>query len=138
MKTFLADTNIFIRFFTADDKRKAKSVLNTLKKVEAKKVELIITEAVFIEIIHILSSKKLYSLPRNQVKKLILSILILDNIKMANKKFYLQALDYYESKNIDITDCILAVTSIQSNNTGVYSFDTDFDKIEDIARVEKI
>jgi predicted nucleic-acid-binding protein len=138
MKTYLADTNIFIRFFTGDDKDKAHSVLQTMKRVKAKEIELIVTEAVLIEIIHILSSKRLYNLGRGEIKKLLVSILVLENIKVDRKRLYFQALDIYIARSIDFTDCVLAVRSLHSEIDGAYSYDEDFDKIDGVVRVEEV
>jgi predicted nucleic-acid-binding protein len=138
MKTYLADTNIFIRFFTGDDKDKAQSVLSTIKQVKAKQVELIVTEAVLIEIIHILSSKRLYNLEREEIKKLLVSLLVLENIKVDHKKLYFQALDMYVTRSIDFTDCILAVKSLHPEIDGVYSYDKDFDTLDGVVRVEEV
>jgi len=138
MKTYLADTNIFIRFFTGDDQDKAQSVLRTMKRVKAKEIELFVTEAVLVEIIHILSSKRLYNLERDEIKRLLISILVLENIKVDHKKLYFQALDIYITRSIDFTDCILAVKSLHSEIDGVYSYDEDFDKLEGVVRVEEV
>ena len=138
MKTYLADTNIFIRFFTGDDKDKAQSVLQTIKRVKTKEIELVLSEAVLIEIVHILSSKKLYALERDHIKKLLVSILVLDNAKIEHKKIYFQALDLYVAHAIDYTDCILAVKSLHPEINGVYSYDRDFDKIDGVLRLEEL
>jgi len=85
---------------------------------------------VIVEMVQILSSKKLYNLPREEVKKRIVAILLLENLKIENKKVYLQPLEIYIQYNIDFADCILAIKSQKAEFQGIYSYDRDFDKIE--------
>ena len=133
---YLADTNIFIRFLTNDDPKKSAEVRDQLLKVKNKESEVTTTEGVLIEIVQVLNSKVLYNLTRNDIRKRLTPILLLEKLKLENKNIYLLALDYFVEYNIDFTDCILAAKS--KNFDGVYSYDKDFDKIECVARVESL
>jgi|688.fasta_scaffold171899_2 predicted nucleic-acid-binding protein len=134
---YFADTNLFIRYFTNDDLTKAKAVFDLLQRVKKKEVELWISEVVVVEMVQILSSKKLYNLPREDVKKRIQAILLLENIKIEHKKVYLQALELYTQHNIDFGDCIIAIKVQKPEFEGLYSYDRDFDKIDGVVRIEK-
>lgn len=134
---YFADTNLFIRYFTNDDKIKAAAVYDLLQKVKNKELEVTISEIVVVEIVQILSSKILYDLPRNEIRKRLKAVLLLDKLKLENKSVYLLALDLYTQYNIDFADCIIAAKVQIGNFKALYSYDQDFDKIEGINRKEE-
>jgi predicted nucleic-acid-binding protein len=131
-----SDTNIFIRFFTNDDPVKAEAVSVLLQKVKNKEVELWLTEVIIVEIVQILSSKKLYNLSRKEVKKRLQVILLLDGLRIENKKVYLEALELYAEYPVDYADCIIAVKVKNQGFKALCSYDRDFDKISGVNRVE--
>jgi predicted nucleic-acid-binding protein len=128
---YFGDTNLFIRFLTKDDLVKAQAVYNLLQKVKKKEVELHVSEIVLAEIVHILSSKILYNLPRSEVKNKLQTLLLLENLKIPNKKNYFKALDFYSEYNIDFADCLIASRVLESD-LKLISFDKDFRKIEEM------
>ncbi len=128
---YFADTNIFIRFLTKDDLKKAEVVYRLLQKVRGKEVELHISEVVITEIVHILSSKVLYNLPRGEIKNKLQPLLFLENLKLPNKKIYFKALDFYSEYNIDFVDCVIA-SKVLDNDFKLISFGKDFEKIQEV------
>jgi len=135
---FVADTNIFIRFFTNDDPIKAATVHQAFQKVESKEIELFITESVFTEIVYVLSSPKLYAVERSKIEMLMKSILILDNTKMEKKTDYLHALDIFTKSRLDIEDCVIIAKAKRMKVQGIFSFDRDLDGVHSVPRIEKV
>jgi predicted nucleic-acid-binding protein len=100
-----------------------------LQKVKKKELEIEISESVIVEIVQFLSSKALYNLPKAEIQKRIFSVLILENLRLENKKVYIQAFNLYSQHNLDFTDCLLAAKTGQTKYAGLYSYDKDFNKI---------
>ncbi|MEA3355071.1 MAG: PIN domain-containing protein [Patescibacteria group bacterium] len=136
MKVEFVDTNIFIRFITKDDEKKAKKVFELFKLVEQGKAKLIVNEATLAEVVYTLSSKKLYALSREKVKQVLIPIIEMKGLKIKNKDVFLLALDYMIDKKVDFEDALIAAYMVKSKTKRVYSYDRDFDKFKQIKRVE--
>ncbi|MFH1280129.1 MAG: PIN domain-containing protein [Candidatus Beckwithbacteria bacterium] len=136
MKVKFVDTNIFIRFITKDDEKKAKKVFELFKLVEQGKIKLIVIEAVLAEVVYTLSSKKLYALSMEKVRQVLIPIIEMKGLKMENKNVFLLALDYMIDKKVDFEDALIVAYMVKSKIKRVYSYDRDFDKFKQIKRVE--
>ncbi len=127
------DTNLFIRYFTRDDEKKAQKVLALLKRVEKNEEKIITSSFVIFETIFTLES--FYKVQKKEIKELMLPILNLKGLKFLNKGIYLQALDIYAKENISFTDAFNAAFILERGIKEIYSYDKDFDKIEGIKRI---
>ena len=56
MKLKTIDSNVFLRFITKDDERKARKVFRLFEQVSCGEVELFVLEVVIAEVIYILAS----------------------------------------------------------------------------------
>ena len=130
------DTNIIIRLLTGDDERKRKDSTALFEKVSTGELILSAPEAVIADAVFVLSSPRLYNLPKTEIRNLLIPLLRYPNFKVDNKQILIQALDYYADRNIDFADAILAVLTQQSEKKTIYSYDHDFDKFPDITRKE--
>jgi len=97
---------------------------------------LITCEAVIAEVIYVLSSPSLYNLPRDKTSSLLLPIINLKGIKLPQKRLYIKALDIYSSKNIDFEDALIVAYMERRKIKEIYSYDRDFDKVEELKRLE--
>lgn len=134
MPSRFLDTNIFLRYFTKDDDKKAQKALALLQRIEKgeERVEtslLVIFETVF-------TLKRRYHVTKSRIKELLLPILRLRGIHLPSKNLCIAALDLYVAHNISFADAFNTVYMKARGMTEVYSFDTDFDKIKDITRLE--
>lgn len=136
MKLRFIDTNIFIRFITKDDPRKAEKCFTFFKRVSDKKIFLTTTESVLSEVIFILSSKALYNLTRERIRDLLLPIINLSGFKISFKKVFINALEIYAGSRIDFEDCLTVSYMKQKEIKEIYSYDRDFDKFSFIKRLE--
>ena len=59
------DTNVLVRYLTKDDPDLAARAYEILQEVEQGTRPIFMTEAVLAEVIYVLSSKKLYNIPRS-------------------------------------------------------------------------
>jgi len=127
------DTNLLIRYFTRDDEEKAQKVLDLLKRVERNEERVITSSLVIFETVFTLQS--FYKVPREKIKELVSPILELRGLKLLDKEIYQLALDIYVKKNISFADAFSAAFILKKEIKEIYSYDEDFDRIEEIRRV---
>jgi predicted nucleic acid-binding protein len=133
MRKFL-DTNIFLRYFTKDDEKKAYDVLALLKRIERNEEKVITSPLVIFEVIFTLQSY--YKLPREQIKELLLPILNLRGLKLPFKSVFEKALEMFPQVNIPFADIFNYYFMVEEGIKEIYSYDEDFDKFEGIKRLE--
>ena len=131
MKAVILDTNIIIRFVTSDDKIKQKKVASFFEKIEKGEMTALIPDVIFAEIVFVLVSKKLYSLPKKTIQAILLPIINLSHIKLHNKKSIKRALELFVKHGLDFEDALIAAYAEKGKNE-ILSFDTDFEKIPSI------
>lgn len=130
------DANIFIRHLTQDHPTFSLACTALLMKAEQGEIVLTTSESVVTEVVQVLSSPRLYQLPRPQICTLLTALLSLPGIKCANRSILTQALSIYARENIDFSDCLTIAHMQQSSLTELYSYDQDFDRFEMIHRLE--
>lgn len=94
------------------------------------------TEAVIAEVVYVLSSKRLYDVPRPTICQRLNAILDLQGLRLRNKSVYRRALGLYATIPVDFVDCLVATRMEQAAIARVVSFDTHFDRLPGITRVE--
>lgn len=130
------DTDVLIRLLTGDDPKKQAHARTLFKQVESGEMILRASETVIADAVFVLSSPKLYNLPRTEVRDLLAPILRLPNFKVLRRQSVIRALDIYAATNLDFGDAFI-VASMQANgSTLLYSYDGDFDHIPNLTRVE--
>lgn len=131
--TFL-DTNIFIRYLTADDPVKAARCERLFDKV-AKGHEQVVTHSVVIaEVIWVLTGR--YGLPKARVVDALTPLVSLDGFQLHDKERMLSALELFRTKPIDFVDAVTVVTMQAIGVQPIYSYDTDFDRLPGLRRLE--
>lgn len=134
MSACFLHTNILLRYLTRDDEPKAQRALNLLTRVERGEEKVITSSLVIFETVFTLQS--FYRVPRQRIKELILPIISLRGLHLPGKSLYYQTFDLYVTKNISFVDAYNAVYMLSEGISNIYSWDTDFDKIEGIVRLE--
>jgi len=130
------DTNIFIRYLTRDDPDKAARAYALLLEVERGERLVMTTEAVLTEVVHVLSSKALYNVPRQIIRQRLYDLLALSGLRLRDKRTYRRALDLYAQQNLDFVDCLIVAQMERAKVAALISFDRGFDWIPGITRVE--
>ena len=74
------DTNVFLRYYTRDDEKKAEEVLRLLQKVEKNEEKVITSPLVIFEVIFTL--EKYYTVPKKEIRDLLQPILDLRGLKL--------------------------------------------------------
>lgn len=128
------DTGILLCYFTRDNEQKAQQVLNLLLRVERGEEKVTTSSLVIFETV--ITLQRFYKVPRPRIKELVTSIISLRGLQLPGKNVYYHAFDLYISKNISFADAYNAAYMLAEQIPSIYSWDTDFDKIEGIIRVE--
>lgn len=128
------DTNILLRYFTKDDAAKAQKALALLQRIERGEKRVETSLPVIFETVFTLKSR--YHVPKERIRDLLLPIIRLRGLHVPTKTRCLDALDLYVEKNISFADAFTAITMKARGIPEVYSWDTDFDDIASISRLE--
>jgi uncharacterized protein len=130
------DTNIFLRYLIPEDPVKTKACLALFQLVQRNQFQITTSEAVVAEVVYVLGSKKLYHLPRLEIKNRLHLLLLLPSFKLSHRKTYLRALDLYSQSNLDFEDCLTIAQMERQKLTELYSYDRGFNQISGIKRLE--
>ena len=129
------DTDVIIHLLTSDDLKKQKASASLFEKVEKGKLVLSAPTTVIADCVYVLSSPRLYSLPKSKIRDLLTTLIHIPNFKVENKQNVLKALDLYASMNLDFGDAYLIASALRSKDKIICSYDHDFDRMTGIKRV---
>lgn len=130
------DANVILRYLTQDNPVQGQRAYAFLQKVEAGEIEATTTEAVLAEVVHVLSSKVLYNLPRAEIATRLGAVIALKGLRVRGKGVYLRALDVYATTRLDFVDALLVAHVEHAKGATIVSFDRDYDKIASVTREE--
>ena len=129
-KVFL-ETSIFIRYFTADDKRKFKDCVKLLEFIENGKFRPYTSNIVIFEILFVLT--RLYGFAKKETLAGIKKILGIRNLTLIETTNTKEAIKIYEQLNVKFPDCLIA-TQVPAG-AKLVSYDADFSKVDSISSV---
>ncbi|MBI2327073.1 PIN domain-containing protein [Candidatus Curtissbacteria bacterium] len=128
-KVFL-ETSIFIRYFTADDKKKLGDCVHLLELIEkGAKIRPYTSNIVLLEILFVLT--RVYEFSKKEVLEAIFKILGLRNLTLIEKTNTRAAMKTFRRLNIKYADCLIA-TQVPKNSK-IITYDVDFSKIKTVA-----
>lgn len=130
------DTNIFIRYLTGDDPKRAERCRRLIRDLKLNHRQAVTSDAVVSEIVFVLSSKRHFGLSRLQIRRVVSPLLQLNGLRLDNKRTCLRALQLYGQLPIDFTDCMIAAAIEEEHGRKLISYDSDFDRIPSIERIE--
>jgi predicted nucleic acid-binding protein len=131
------DTNILIRHLAGDHAGQSPRARALLQALYTGAQEARLTEAVLVETVQVLSSTKLYNLPRVEIARHLGTIIRFRGVKLSHKRRYLRALDRYAATpRLSFVDALLATYAQESPPPTVLSFDQGFDNLPDLTRIE--
>ena len=105
---YICDTNFIIRYLTADNQEMFLKTKELFDQAKTGEVNLTIEQAVFTEVVFVLSS--FYKVPRDKISQTLSELLAYKGID-SEKEVLLLALNYYQQLNIHIVDCLLLAKS---------------------------
>ncbi|MEK7817274.1 MAG: PIN domain-containing protein [Actinomycetota bacterium] len=131
--TCFLDANIFLRFLTGDDRRKAEACRRLVQKAVEGKVALSTHPLILAEVVWVLESY--YGLKRGDIAVKLDMILNTPNLAVSEGDAFAQAVELYAGSSLDLADCFAAAKATQEGAV-LISYDRGFDSIEGLARVE--
>ena len=132
MTTAYADTNLFIRFLTDPNAIVESPAFSLFRQVKAKEVTLIWSAVVFAEVIFVLTSKRLYNVPRGEIADLLAPFFKLPGLKIEDRVVAEHALTVFVSTKLDLADAWLIAKAQLGRVKTICSFDTDYEAVPGI------
>lgn len=136
MSNPFVDTDVIIRFLTADDPGKQTEAAALFQRVEIGDLVLFAPDTVIADAVYVLSSPRLYKLPRTKVQELLGPLVRLSGFQVQNRRAVLSALDLFATTNLGFGDAMIVASMEQAGCRTVYSYDTHFDRVPGISRRE--
>lgn len=131
------DANIFVRALTNDDPVRAQACVDLLRRVDRAETEIVTCEAVITEVVYVLSSRSRYGLSHEEIRSRLAPLLRMRGLRLPGKQIYLEALDLYASHpSLDFEDTLCVAQMRHLGIDEILSYDRDFERLPDIARVE--
>jgi uncharacterized protein len=134
METTFVDTNIFLRYLTKDDPSKYEKCREMFKRAMKGEIAITTSGMVIAELVWTLLSY--YRVPKAEVIEKVSVIVGTKNLTIPERHIVADALVLYARKNIDFIDVYNAVFMRYHDLREIYSYDEDFELIEDIRRRE--
>ncbi len=134
MENKFVDTNVFLRYLTKDDLSKYERCREMFKKALEGKIAISTSGMVIAKLIWTLLSY--YKVPKAEVIEKVSVILGTENLFIPDKDVLADALVLYARRNIDFIDAYNAVFMKYQGLRKIYSYDEDFEMIEDVEREE--
>ncbi len=135
MARFL-DTNILLQHLARENEQKAPGCRDLLLRLERGEEVAVATDIVIFETVYILQSARHYCLSRSRIRQLLEPIIALRGLRLPRKSLYARAFDLYCDTSVSFADAYNAAYMEGRGITEAYSYDTDFDRIPGISRVE--
>ncbi len=132
MENKFVDTNVFLRYLTKDDLSKYERCREMFKRALEGEIAITTSGMVIAELIWTLQSY--YKVPKAEVIEKVSVILGTENLSIPDKNVLADALVLYARKNIDFIDAYNAIFMKYQGLREIYSYDEDFETIEDIER----
>lgn len=137
----LLDANIFLRALvnpqTEADQVRAHASGALFRRLASGEEEATTCEAIVAEVCYVLRSRAHYHLPPAEIAELLRPVLLLRGLKLPHKRTYLRALDFWTAHAaLDFEDVLLAAHRDRLGIDAITSYDTDFDKIQGVRRIE--
>lgn len=128
------DTNIILRHLTGDHPEHSPRSLRLMNAVEQGKTVVWTTHLAVAEAVFVLT--RLCGFSRQQIADRMLPIIEFPGIKLTQKRLFRRVFDLFTSTSLGFVDCYHAALVELREGQQVISFDTDFDKVAGITRIE--
>lgn len=135
MGRIFVDTNIFVRYLTGDDPKKATRVKHFFELAKKGVLELCTNEMIVAELIWVLSSY--YDCSKDEVFNIVSRILSLKFLVTPRRDLLYHALFIHKIKNVDFIDAYTALFMKEEGIQKIATFDkTDFKRFDWVERIE--
>lgn len=128
------DTNIFLRYFEREDELVHRKTERLFTEIVNGNITGISTSLVIAEVIWVL--KKFYNWDKEEICNNVELILKTPNIRFNQRSIIVKAINLYKDKNISFIDAYNYSYMKANGIDGIYTFDRDFDELQDVKRLE--
>ena len=130
------DTNILLEHLVREDELKAIGCRELLLRLEQGQEVAVASDVVIFEVVYILQAPRHYGLSRRRIRELVEPLVALRGLRLPHKTLYTRVFDLYCDSNISFADAYNAAYMEVRGLNEIYSYDTDFDGIKGLTRVE--
>ena len=135
------DANIFLRYLvrpvTTANQARQLACGQLFERLRTGREQVTTCEAIIAEVIFVLIAKAHYDLSHQDAAARLRPILTLRGLKLPHKRRYLRALDLFaNSPRLDFEDALLSAHVEREQPPELYSYDTDFDALPSVTRLE--
>lgn len=125
----LLDANILIRYLTNDHPRLASKCEALFRKISEGKEKVLLTHLVIAEVVWVLEGQ--YHFPPEKISEVILRLLNTNHVELDEKDVVIQAFSMWELSRyrVDYIDAYHAAWIAMKKLNGIYSYDSDFEKL---------
>lgn len=138
MTAYFLDTNIILRHILNDHPVLSIRARTIIEAIESGQIEAWTSDLVIAEIVFVLSSKRTYNLAPSEIADVLLPLINLPHLKLPRKRLHARAFTLYASLGIDYIDAHNAALMELRSERHIFSFDTDFDKVEGVVRRDQL
>ncbi len=128
------DSNIFLRYFEREDEQSYRKSERLFSEIVNGNIAGISTSLVIAEVVWVL--QRFYNWGKKEICNNVELILTTPNIKFKEQSILSNAINLYRDRNISFIDAYNYFYMKANGVSEIYSFDKDFDKLEDIKRLE--
>lgn len=136
MQGTFVDTNVFLRHVLNDVPRQSQAASRLIAAIEEGTTPAWTTPLVIAEIVFVLENPKTHNVPRAILRNTLLPLIALPRLKLERKRLYPRIFELYVSSPIDYVDAYHAAMLEHYTQQHLFSFDTDFDKVPGLTRLE--
>lgn len=131
--TFL-DTNVILRHLLQDDPEQSPKATAFLIRIERGELKVRASELVIFETVFTLQRR--YQQPKARIREILLPLLLLPGILLPGKRGWMKVFNTYVDLNLSFADAYHVVLMEKLKLSEIATFDTDFDRVSGIKRVE--
>lgn len=130
------DANVFMWYITKDLPDQSRRAKELLDRVDSGELTVTTSEAVIMELVFVLSSKRLYSLSRAEIRSRLQIVLAMKGLRLPQKAVYHRALDLYaENAGVDFADCVNVAHMEHESIRNVWTFDRDYLRMKGVSGI---
>jgi len=128
------DTNILLRHLLQDDPDQSPRATAYLRRIEQGEVQVCISDIVVFETVFTLQRQ--YRRAKAEIAQHLLPLLELPGILLPGKRRFRRVFNLYVSLNLPFADAYHAALMEQLKLSEIATFDTDFDRVPGVHRIE--
>jgi predicted nucleic-acid-binding protein len=123
------DTNVIVRYLTEDDADHSQRAHAAFLAIASGAREVYLSEAVIVETVQVLESRRLYGLSRNEVATHLRRLLGYPGVHVPARRVSHRAIDLFEATGaVSFVDCLCVAHAERLGGVPVLSFDRGFDR----------